>query len=197
MLCVVFFGVFKKLADRESQDDDTNTQAAIRFFELSFGSLACGLALGVFTTLLFKYFGDPPESEEELREMQSEVFQEQEADQAREIRKEFRALDKDGDGTVTVSDLNALDLGGDAELEEEEFKAKVLKSNNNLSKQEMHHKRHKAMADAATFFFSSLSSYYASEALGLSGIIGALACAVVCNQFAVRNMTFDAREYGK
>jgi NhaP-type Na+/H+ or K+/H+ antiporter len=197
MLCVVFFGVFKKLADRESQDDDTNTQAAIRFFELSFGSLACGLALGVFTTLLFKYFGDPPESEEELRQMQSEVFQEQEADQAREIRKEFRALDKDGDGAVTVSDLNALDLGGDAELEEEEFKAKVLKSNNNLSKQEMHHKRHKAMADAATFFFSSLSSYYASEALGLSGIIGALACAVVCNQFAVRNMTFDAREYGK
>lgn len=56
--------------------------------------------------------------------------------------------------------------------------------------------RHRtAMADASIFCIISLSSYYISESVGCSGIISALLCGLICNQFAVRNMSVEARTY--
>ena len=60
-----------------------------------------------------------------------------------------------------------------------------------------HHKRHKAMLDASVFFFASLSSFYAAEGLHLSGIISALICGMLCNQFGARNLSMEAKEYAR
>jgi NhaP-type Na+/H+ or K+/H+ antiporter len=64
-----------------------------------------------------------------------------------------------------------------------------------MDEKEEHKKEHRAMADAAVFFTASLSSYYVAEAIHVSGIISALLCGLVCNQFAARNMSFEARDY--
>ena len=58
-----------------------------------------------------------------------------------------------------------------------------------------HKAHHRAMADAAVFLVASLASYYIAEAIHVSGIISALLCGLMCNQFAVRNMSFEARDY--
>ena len=59
------------------------------------------------------------------------------------------------------------------------------------SKAEDEHKKHRDMGDAAVFFLASMTSFYVAEALHVSGIISALFCGIVCNQIAVRNMTFE------
>jgi NhaP-type Na+/H+ or K+/H+ antiporter len=60
-----------------------------------------------------------------------------------------------------------------------------------------HRSDHKAMLEASCFFFASLSSYYAAEALHISGIISALVCGLICNQWAVKMLSERAHDHAK
>ena len=51
------------------------------------------------------------------------------------------------------------------------------------------------MADAGIFVILGLSSFHMAEMAGCSGIISTLICGIFCNQFAVRNMSIDARTH--
>lgn len=56
---------------------------------------------------------------------------------------------------------------------------------------------HNATHDAMIFFFASLSCYYASESLHLSGIISALVAGLICNRYAIENLSSEARQYSR
>lgn len=196
---VVMFGTFKQIDVSKGQGEDPTSDAMVTFCVLCIGSMVCGLAVGALTTLFYKFFGDRPESDEELQQMHSIGFVDDDAKRARQMSDAFKALDTDGSGTISKTDFSMMDADKDGEIDKLEFRNRVLhdKDTRKQTKDELHYKHRRAIADACTFFFSSMSSYYAAEALNLSGIMSASICAVVCNQFAVRNMTFDARDYGK
>ena len=59
------------------------------------------------------------------------------------------------------------------------------------------HMNHQATHDAMIFFFASLSCYYISEALHCSGIITALVTGLICNRYAIENLSDEAREYSR
>ena len=195
-VCVVIFGTFKQLGASKSLGENVTAGAVVAFCTLSIGSILCGVASGVWTAFFFKFFGDPPENEQELEEMQKVGFADLDASHASKMNSVFKALDTDHDGGVSMTDIAEMDTDGDGVIDKHEFRAKVLQDRK-YTKKELHYKRHRAVADACVFCFSSFLSYFAAEALALSGIISASICAIVCNQFSVRNMTFDAREYGK
>ena len=195
-VCVVAFGTIKQFGVSQTLGEDATAGAAVAFCALSIGSILCGLCTGVWTALFFKTFGDPPETEEELEEMQKVGIGDLDSNHVRQVNSIFKALDTDQDGGVSMIDIQMMDTDGDGVIDKQEFKAKVLKDRK-YTKKELHYKRHRAVADGCVFCFSSFLSYFMAEALGLSGIVSASICAIACNQFSVRNMTFDAREYGK
>lgn len=197
VVAIVMFGVFRQLADSEGHFEDPMFAAVEQFFFLFIGSTTCGLGSGVAVTLLFRDFGHPPESAEELERMKMAGFTESAERDMLEKLEGFEAMDRDKGGDVDMRDLTALDTDGDGNVSAAESMAAAGRVDNSASKDQLHLKRHQAMADAAVFFFSSLASFYIAEAVALSGIISALCCAVMCNQFAVRNMSFDARDYAR
>jgi hypothetical protein len=54
---------------------------------------------------------------------------------------------------------------------------------------------HGSLKDSLVFFFASLSCFYLAEALHMSGIISALICGLICNRYAIENLSHQVREW--
>ena len=117
--------------------------------------------------------------------------------------KDLLRADADGDGMITAEELTQAHLAqnintvtqydtnkdGKLDLDELHSWTKAQKE----SHKKDHAKQHKAVLEGAVFFFASLSSYYLAECLHVSGIICALVCGLICNQFAVHWMSKYAK----
>ena len=175
-VAIVMFVVFQQVAI--AQDDGSGggsiwRGALLQFLWKSIGSLIIGFVWGVLVTLLFRIYGvdPPPQSDDEK------------ADKSLSQR-----------GSLSSADGSHADVNKAAGAKQEGLSKEEREREKEREKEE-HHQRHKALADAAIFFFASLASYYVAEAMHLSGIISALVCGILCNKFAVRNMSFAARDY--
>jgi NhaP-type Na+/H+ or K+/H+ antiporter/ABC-type branched-subunit amino acid transport system substrate-binding protein len=181
-VAIVLFSVFKEVAGSENPFSSSYLAFTVskNIVVLSVGSLMCGLIWGVLVTLLYKVYGvNPPPGNDEARREETSLFH------SDEEKIERTKIEK----TVCENPVG----GGDVETEAAD--AEAGEEGNHGDEKE--HRRHKAMADASVFFIASISSYYVAEALHFSGIISALICGIICNQFTVWNMSFEAREYAR
>ena len=157
-VAIVMFLVFKQVA--ENKDPASSSALALtaakNIMVLSCGSLCCGLVWGVFVTLLWKIYGANPPADND-------------------------ALRRDETSVVLEKELKDEEFSNPVHQQREQDPAATQ-----AEEAKREHTKHMGMADAAVFFVASLSSYYVAEAFHFSGIISALVCGIMCNQFAVR-----------
>lgn len=187
-VAIVFFSVFKQV----SVDAEDGMQTAGTFFAVVFqlvwmsvGSLLCGILWGVLVCLVFKVHGampPPPEKENTITALAS-------------VATDAVYEDKTPQGNSRQTDEPDASEFQNPITFEAEAPSQSTQSPRTRAEEErqVDHKKHRGMADAAVFFLASISSFYFAEALHLSGIISALFCGIVCNQTAVRNMTFEGK----
>lgn len=189
------------------------------FLWMSLGSLLCGILWGVLITLLFKVYGAQPEAafvrtdgtEGGFSSVTSQVVMIEKISPKSEDAQEAAAnLEEDTlppdekpvemevvENPVATSapgTPGSFDQSED-EDDEEDGDGEAEEGDGHNDQNEKAHKSHRAMADAAIFFIASMSSYYIAEAMHFSGIISTLLAGIVCNQVAVRNMTFECASF--
>lgn len=193
-VAIVFFVVFKQVSESTIQTDDSLVVAVV--FELvwmSLGSVLCGLMWGVLVSLLFKIHGAmPPAPKRDENTALASV-----ASAAANTKLQLETTAVEAEVPENSTECTSIDQSGGSEIPNpvavsSAFEAEAVeKSVQPPSEAETEHKKHTAMGDAAIFFLASMASFYVAEALHVSGIISALFCGIVCNQIAVRNMTFE------
>lgn len=182
-VAIVFFVVFKQVS--ETGGGNVLVAVTVQLVWMSFGSVLCGVMWGVLVSLLFKFHGATPPPPDK-------------ADTASARAAKEAANTRLAGKTPSPSKPNILVDQSRSETEfqnpvgpDPDDKEHADDSAPEQSAAEKGHKKHQDMADAAIFFLASMGSYYVAESLHVSGIISALFCGIVCNQIAVRNMTFE------
>ena len=187
-VAIVFFAVFKQISESGAGNDVVGAgnlvAVTVQLVWMSLGSVLCGVMWGVLVSFLFKFHGAKPPAPDK-------------PDTASASAAKAAANERLAGKTPFATNPNADQPRSDAA----EFhnpvgphpdgKEQADASDPQQTAAEKGHKKHKDMADAAIFFLASMASYYVAEALHVSGIISALFCGIVCNQIAVRNMTFE------
>ena len=183
--------VFKSVAESETNDSHFQIalNAIVSFARLGIGSFCVGLLSGIVVTIFFRFHGTGPPNAVEEAELERRA---QVGETLNEKLERIVQADLDGSGVIGRHGTPTPRSGdaGDGERSPE-----ITDAEERQEQKERLHRRHMGMHDASIFFFASLSSYYIAESLHVSGIISALVCGIICNQFAIRNMSADAQEY--
>lgn len=184
-VAIVAFKVFSTIAEGFSLTDAVYQTAYI-----SLGSVAIGFGLGLSITLVFKFHGTgPPGSSKQGLASKAMSW-----NHKRKSRRNVATSDNDqtggpktgGSTNPAIDDKSSESTGPDEHIHHGETEPH--------SQEEIHHL---AMHDAMIFFFASLCCYYVAEMLHCSGIITALVAGLICNRYAIENLSIEARQYSR
>jgi NhaP-type Na+/H+ or K+/H+ antiporter len=212
-VAIVAFSVFKRAKEVEQTSQDSGEMALASFktfVTMGIGSVAIGLVFGVLVTFLSRFHGTKPDQPPPLEDDDDDgedADDDAPASAADAHMKDLLRADVDGDGMITAEELTQphlaqnintvqqFDTNMDGKLDMDELR-RWDEAKREGHKDE-HEKEHKAVLESAVFFFASLSSYYLAECVHVSGIICALVCGLICNQFAVHWMSNHAKKSAK
>ena len=190
-VAIVLFSVFKQVAGSDVGVELTLAFTVLKnIVVLSVGSLLCGMAWGVLVTLLYKVYGVQPRPGNDAARRSETSLVETISSTADDDEETIEEDNKTLNFENPMEGAEAAEAGMAAAAAEAGMAAYGAEEG-------QEHRKHKAMADASIFFIASISSYYVAEAMHFSGIISALICGIICNQFAVWNMSREAREYAR
>lgn len=174
-VAIVAFKVFSTIAEGFSV-----TAAVYQTAYIGLGSVAVGFAAGLVCTFLFKYHGTPPAG----------AYKESLAVKVKSWHRK-RKLEAT---TAPTSDDDKNGAGTEAESPPSSPSSGPLSRPHVVHGEEL---EHHATHDAMIFFFASLSCYYIAEWLHCSGIITALVAGLICNRYAIENLSAEARGFSR